>query len=97
MSYYTHEQKPGSNLALEEMCKAMTVFASNGDNRETLNDKLQDICVQHGHPFGNVKKQRQIHSRFVTSRNHIASETYEACRFCGAPKIDKALQNKFRK
>ena len=97
MSYHTLEQKPGSKVALEDMCNAMTVFASNGDNRETLNDKLQNICVQHGHPFGNVKKQRQIHSRFVTSRNHTASETYEACRFCGAPKIDKALQNKFRK
>jgi len=70
---------------------------SIGNITITVGDTLQDICVQHGHPFGNVKKQRQIHSHFVTSRYHTASETYEACRFCGAPKIDKALQNKFRK
>ena len=55
-AFFTPKQKPGFNIALEEMCNAMTVFASNGDNRETLNDTLQDICVQHGHPFGNVEK-----------------------------------------
>jgi len=60
MSYHTLEQKPGSKLALEDMCNAMTVFASNGDNRETLNDTLQDICVQHGHPYSSPSSFNQM-------------------------------------
>ena len=82
-AFFTPKQKTGSNLALEEMCNAMTVFASNGDNRETLNDTLQDICVQHGHPFGMLKKQRQIEFRHITGQFLFREENYEACRFCG--------------